>query len=475
MEQFKNLTYYELLGIAQNATPEEIKRAYRQQVTQYHPDHYSKASPDEQRYASERTQRINEAYDVLSNPKKRTMYDLSLPSPTAKQRSKIVSPSVASPPPPAKSRDYQAELYDQGVAHLTAGRYMQAVATLRELQQINPFYRDSATLLSRATTRLNQKEEPAKEQKETSNRPTRRRLFRFSPLLGSIGALIIIGIISALFIIPQFQPSSVSGVESPTTVTEVPLPTPVDDDQIPQADSSTALSLPSATTTSDISTSTTTAPSALNTTTTSDGIGTNETVALESPSTPPHCSLGAGQLIARYDFSSNSEWANMDGEGWRVGAEDGQYHISVDSHIGDLWSYHASPEGTRYEVGTEIQVQGGDAGLALHFTDQYHYLAFLINPLQQSYRIEHHRGQEEPLVIAEEQNDSIMVGETATNRIAACVEDNVVQVFVNGTFITSHNIPQLDPTDRYGLIAVAKNTSTHAIFDNVEIRRIVQE
>jgi curved DNA-binding protein len=64
--------YYEVLGVPRTATAEEIKRAYRQLARKHHPDLQPAA---ERGKAAERFKEINEAYDVLSDPEKRTKYD----------------------------------------------------------------------------------------------------------------------------------------------------------------------------------------------------------------------------------------------------------------------------------------------------------------------------------------------------------------------------------------------------------------
>ncbi|MPZ49671.1 MAG: molecular chaperone DnaJ [Dehalococcoidia bacterium] len=61
--------YYELLDVARNATADDIKRAFRRLAMQYHPDRNSEDG------AEARFKEINEAYEILSDPERRSTYD----------------------------------------------------------------------------------------------------------------------------------------------------------------------------------------------------------------------------------------------------------------------------------------------------------------------------------------------------------------------------------------------------------------
>lgn len=65
--EFKD--YYEIMGLQRNASPQEVKQAYRKLARKYHPDVSKEAD------AEERFKELGEAYEVLKDPEKRRQYD----------------------------------------------------------------------------------------------------------------------------------------------------------------------------------------------------------------------------------------------------------------------------------------------------------------------------------------------------------------------------------------------------------------
>ena len=65
--------YYQILGVPDNASQEDIKKAFRKLAFQHHPD----TNPGNEKQAEEKFKRINEAYGVLGDKNKRQQYDFA--------------------------------------------------------------------------------------------------------------------------------------------------------------------------------------------------------------------------------------------------------------------------------------------------------------------------------------------------------------------------------------------------------------
>lgn len=64
--------YYDILGVSKSASADELKKAYRKQALEWHPDRHTGADKEA---AEKRFKEINEAYQVLSDSQKRSAYD----------------------------------------------------------------------------------------------------------------------------------------------------------------------------------------------------------------------------------------------------------------------------------------------------------------------------------------------------------------------------------------------------------------
>lgn len=75
-EEQKRMSLYDLLGISQNGSLAEIKQAYKQLARKYHPDVCP--DPDRTEEYTKRFVQVQEAYEVLSDPPRRALYDQML-------------------------------------------------------------------------------------------------------------------------------------------------------------------------------------------------------------------------------------------------------------------------------------------------------------------------------------------------------------------------------------------------------------
>lgn len=86
-----------MLGVPRDATPDQIRSAYRALVQLFHPDRLRHLRPEVRAFAEERLKTLNQAYEVLGDPARRAAFDRTLAATDP-------SSSPAAAPPPAPSR-----------------------------------------------------------------------------------------------------------------------------------------------------------------------------------------------------------------------------------------------------------------------------------------------------------------------------------------------------------------------------------
>lgn len=468
MDDFEQFDHYQLLGVGRSATADELKRAYRQQMARYHPDRYGAAGEVERAYASRRAQRINEAYAALSDFSERAAYNRTLAGGGRPAVAPLrPAPSPAAPGPP---RDHLAELYGQAQAHLSAERFLQAAATLREIQQLNPFYKDSAALLAQAESAARQAgaapARPAPPPPASAPDRGRRAL-----VTGGLGVLALAGLGAAGWAM-RGRAAALTGVAptAPLAASAVAEPGVA---SAPPASTGGPAAQPSATVAPTAAPTAAPPPTAPPAPTQSAPQPTlAPTAAPTAPPPPPTAVTVAeeGLLLYADEFGARRGWPTLSGTGWSVGFAGGGYRITASDGAGNIWAYGTAPDSPDFLVGVDTKVSGGLGGLLLRYSAGG-YLAFFVNPELGSYRLERRAGGRGE-VLVEEGQAAVLTGAEAVNRLVARLAGDSLALRINGQPVYELSVDRPPPSAQYGMIAVARGDGVVADFTNLTVRSL---
>ena len=399
---FEQLDHFQILNVARGASTNEIKKAFRQEIAIYHPDRFMRASDEEKTYARARSQRINEAFRVLRDDQLRENYNMTMPG------GGIGRNSVPVPTGPLTQRDYQGELYDTALAHINAGRLIQAVAVLRRLQQLNPFYRDVASLLSSTETAINARQLTMPYES----------IRRTSWLTVSIVAIVIVtvGLVWAF---------STLNTPPPTVATSMPV----------------------------VAT-----PTSLIT----------RTPRITATTEPAQITATPDPAVLFDDSFTAVNWAEAQGETWSTAYDGKRVHL-VAAQSGDAaWSYRPITQADVVMTLT-LQVTSGSGGAMVRYRDETDFVAVVIEPATKTYRVLRREGTTFSEVMTGT-SDAIVTGDAVENVLSVMVVGTTVSLGINDTPIEPVTIENMSDSARFGMIAIPTSADADVNVDHITIK-----
>lgn len=432
MYDFEQLDSHELLGVARNASAEDIKRAYRQEIAQYHPDKWSKADASAQDYARKRAAAITEAYSIL------------------KDKTRRVAPPVE-PIVPENRAERLAQLYDHGRSLLAEGKYAQAIIVLRQLQQADPFYRDSADLLYRAELAI-KRAVPAKAKKRQLPKAV---VWSFGSALGIAalgGAIWVLG--GSKTSIAENQPTVavVAGAEqTPTAVpaTDVPA-TDVPATAAPPTDVPPTDAPPTDVPPTDTVVPPTDAPP-------TDTVVPPTDVPTAAPPLPDDLN---GPILISDDMNGGT-WPIGDSGTWSFSFPDGRYRMTMNAGLGSVWSYSGPLPGTSVVLAADVEARAGSAGLLFGFIDSNNYYRFMLGA-DGTWALQQRTGGRINLLLS---GDGLGPG-----RMVVAQRGAITHIYWNTTYLGEAVLPAF-PAGNYGF-TLASVGASEGYFDNLRIRQL---
>ena len=399
---FDQLDHFQILNVARGASVNEIKKAFRQEIAIYHPDRFVRASEDEKNYARARSQRINEAFRVLRDDQLRENYNLTMPG------GSISRSSAPVPTGPLSQRDHQAELYETALTHINAGRLIQAVGVLRRLQQLNPFYRDVASLLSTTETAINAR------QMTMPHESIRRTSWLTVSIVGIVIATIAIAWLFTTY----------GGTETPATETTAVLAT--ETPLITRTPRITATPEP----------------------------------AQETPTPDPS--------VLFDDSFTAVNWAEAQGPTWSTAYDGKRFQLQATTAGDAAWSYRPV-DAANVALTMMFQVTSGSGGAIVRYRNETDFIAVVIEPATKRYRIVRRAG-DAFVELATGESDAIKSGDAVENEMTVTVVDTSITLTINGVTLEPLVVEDIPDSARFGMIAIPTTADANVVVDHFTIR-----
>ncbi len=442
MYDFEQLDSYELLGVARTAPPEEIKRAYRQEIAKYHPDRWNGASANEQEYARKRASAITEAYSLTQKDK-----------PVRR-----ATPSAAATPEPTSNPERLAQLYEHGRGLLAASDFAGAANVFRQIQNADPFYRDSADLLYRAEF-AQKRNQPAK-----AKRPVNKKAVAI--IGGSVGVAALVG---AVWFFGGSKNDPTNQNTTATALIVAELPTITVDGEVasnPTATSAEGVVVtPSAEPTLEPSSEPTLPPTVEPTIEptvepTLEPIPTSEPTAVPSNTPAPLPDDLSGPILVT-DNLDGGTWPVGNGGNWNFEFVNGRYHMTMVPGVGSVWSFGPALPATNVVLAADVEAVSGSGGLMMGFIDGNNYYRFIIAndgtwAFQQRFA-----GQTNLLASGEG---------LGPGRLVIAQRGTISHLYWNDSYLGEVVLPAF-PGGAYGFV-LAGNSGADVYFDNLRLRAL---
>lgn len=491
MDDFQHLDDYALLGVSPGAQPEDIKQAYRREIAKYHPDRFRHADPQMQQYAQQRSQRITEAYAALNR------------NPRARSQPRRVQPMT--------SAEQLAADYQQAQTLLATGAAAEAARLLRQIQRVDPFYRDVGDLLARAES--------------LSGGTAERRSSRKAAAWATGGALALLLLGGGVYgwntlrsseqaqQSPTGTPGAIAGANpsdaagaiaganpgdaAAATATATPLvvadaPTAVSA-SAPAASEAAGGTLPT------VETLPTTAPPPTEVPPPPTEVPTQPptpvpptevpptqapppptevpprpTAVPPRPTQPPApaptqppapqrvVGVESGAVLDGDNFGNPaSGWPTLQQPAYTLGYRDGTYVITSQPNTGAIFAYGSPLSQSNAIIGADVIPVRGSAGLNFGPDNSYR---FVISANGQ-FRVEQ-RGR---VIVRPTASSAIRAGR---NRLVLAVVGTRASVYANGTLLANLNVPAPLAGTTYGFVVIPGPNGGEGIFDSLTVRTL---